>query len=161
MHLITLFKTKLFRTYRLGICAGVLALSTLNMGIVAHVQADDHCHHHHPHNDAELGIALETEFWNLVQEHDIPGYSEKLSRIFQGSNSDGIYTREEQIVGLVGAKLESFVLADPVTTRHHDILVFSYNFRASGSNLVSGPSITVWKKSGCHWKIVSHSYFPG
>lgn len=106
----------------------------------------------------KLGISLETKFWNLVQQHNVEKFSEKLAYIFQGLNASGVYTRQQQITGLSEAGLISFQLRNPKATRSHDVLVFSYEFIAVGTGLTSGPSITVWKKYKNSWKIVSHSY---
>lgn len=108
----------------------------------------------------ELGVSLETEFWTLVQEHNVKRFSKKLAPIFQGLNISGSYTREQQISGLAGATLTGFAINNPVVTRSGNTLVITYNFVATDSNLTNGPSITIWKKYGCSWKIVSHSYVP-
>lgn len=112
-------------------------------------------------SDLELGIRLETCFWKTVQRQNICELSQKISAIFQGLNISGIYTREEQISGLTGVLLPFFEINDPVATRCNDVLVFSYEFVAPvESGLISGPSLTVWRKENRCWKIVSHSYVP-
>lgn len=122
--------------------------------------------HPQPHPNArsedalELGLALETEFWTLVQEHKVQEFAQKISPIFQGLSIAGIDTRDEQINGLASSIVGSFSIQNPVASRFGDTLVISYDFIAVNSNLTSGPTISIWKKSGCNWRMVSHSYVP-
>ena len=133
----------------------LLGLSVIPLSLLAN------CHPHHRHQDAlELGIALETEFWTLVQKQKVDKFSKKISPIFQGLNESGVYNRREQIDSLTGVTLTSFLINNPKSHRSHDVLVFSYDFIALGSDLLSGPSLTVWRKIDGSWKMVSHSYVP-
>lgn len=145
------------RLYRLSFCASLLILSSLSFNAL--LMADSH-HHHRQTDDLELGIELETKFWTLVQNHEVEKFSKKLTPIFQGLNVSGAYTRDQQIEGLAAATLTNFAIYNPVATRFHDILVFSYDFVAIGNGLTSGPTITIWKKYSHSWKIISHSYVP-
>lgn len=135
----------------------IFCLSILNFSFcTAAAQVEDHRFQ----SDLELGVFLETRFWNLVEQHDVPGFSDEISHIFQGLNASGVYSRENQITGLAGVTIDSFAINDPIVTRHCDVLVIGYNFAATGEGIVSGPSISVWKKTERSWKWVSHSYFP-
>lgn len=112
-------------------------------------------------NELELGLQLETNFWKTVQKQNIDKLSKKIARIFQGINIAGIYTREEQISGLTGVTLTNFAITHPVSHCRKDVLVFSYDFFAPvESGLINGPTLSVWKKFGDSWKMVSHSYVP-
>ncbi len=154
MRIIHLFKQTICQAYRLSFCISLFVLSALNFTTL---HAD---HHHSQSDDLELGIALETEYWTLVQNKNVKKFSAKLLPIFQGLNILGVYTREEQISGLAASTLFSFSINNPVSHRSGDTLVFSYDFVAIGSGLTSGPSITVWRKHKHSWKIASHSYVP-
>lgn len=156
MNFIHSFKQRVYRTCNLGFCASLFVLSALSFNTT--LNADDNsCNHS---NSLELGIALETNYWNLVQEQNVKKFSNKIAHIFQGLNISGIYTRDQQIDGLTGATLRSFCIKNPIAHRFEDVLVFSYDFIARGSDLTSGPTLTVWRKYENSWKIVSHSYVP-
>ncbi|WP_068469555.1 nuclear transport factor 2 family protein [Candidatus Protochlamydia phocaeensis] len=157
MNLIKLAKQKLNRAGKLGLFAGLFALSAISVNMPVNAEG---FHRHHSDDDVELGFLLETQFWTAVQNRDIDRFSKKLAPIFQGLNISGAYTREQQITGLANSTLISFVIDNPVATRFQNTLIFSYDFVAVGSGLTSGPSITVWKKYGYSWRIVSHSYVP-
>lgn len=158
MNLLQLLKEKLGKASRISFCAGLFVLSTLGFQS-ASLHATSSTSHHC--SDLELGIHLETCYWKAVQEQNIDKISEKVAHIFQGLNLSGVYTREEQIAGLTGITLPFFSIKNPVATRHDDVLVFSYNFIAPDeSGLTNGPTISVWKKCDCSWKLVSHSYVP-
>lgn len=141
---------------RVSFCVSLFTLSSVSFNATLNAES----RHHHKSDALELGIALETRFWNLVENHNVEKFSAKLAHIFQGLNVSGVYTIEEQINGLAQANLVSFEINNPKSHRFSDILVFSYDFVASGTGLTSGPSITVWKKDDNYWKIISHSYVP-
>lgn len=154
MNLIQSFKQRLYSN--LGFFVSLFVLSVLSFNMT--LSADNHsCNHS---NSLELGIALETNYWTLVQEQKVKKFSNKIAHIFQGLNVSGIYTRAQQIDGLTGATLARFRIKNPIAHRFEDVLVFSYDFIATGSDLTSGPTMTVWKKYDLSWKIVSHSYVP-
>lgn len=156
MNLIESFKQKLYKICKLGFCASVFVLSSFSFNASLNANSHDS-----QYTDAlELGIYLESKFWTSVQDQNVKEFSNSLAHIFQGLNISGVYTREQQIEGLTGATLANFTFNNPIATRLHDVLVFSYDFVAIGSDLTSGPSITVWKKHAHCWKIVSHSYVP-
>jgi hypothetical protein len=156
MNRVASIKNLVKRGFKLSLYAGIFSVSLLNIGSMNQLAACSHCEHAQEAN-LELGVRLETEFWTLVQQKG--DFAEKLSRIFQGLNAKGPYTRENQIVGLQKANLLGFTINNPVVTRHQDTLVITYYLAAVGTGIVSGPDITVWKKHNHEWKIISHSYF--
>lgn len=137
-------------------CLFILCLSALNCSnklIAIDIQ-------NRQERTLELGIHLETGFWNLVKRQENKRAAKKIALAFQGLNKHGIYDREQQIDGLTGTTLNHFSIKNPVAHRSQNVLVFSYDFVAAGSDLTSGPNITIWKKDGKSWRIVSHSYVP-
>ena len=154
MNFIKSCKRKLVKACKLGFCVSLFAFSALSLNI-----AYANCHHPSS-DDLELGIELETNYWTQVQEHNVKEFSHLIAPIFQGINISGVYTRDQQIAGLAKSTLASFSINNPIAKRDHDVLVFSYDFVAIESNLTNGPSITVWKKIDCSWKIISHTYVP-
>lgn len=158
MNVLTSLKEKLVKTSRLSFCVSLFVLSAMSFqttSLYAKSNIADHC------SNLELGIYLETNFWETVEQQNIAKLSKKIAHIFQGLSLSGVYTREDQISGLTGVTLTFFSINQPVATRQKDVLVFSYNFIAPNeSGLVSGPTISVWKKTNCSWKMVSHSYVP-
>lgn len=153
MHVLKFLKKNFYPS--LFFCASLL----LSLSPIQSLQAEAHpqCR---PQEAVKLGVRLETEFWNLVQEQKIRQFSEKLDPIFQGLKISGIYTRKQQIEGLTGATFKKFEILNPIARRCGDDLVISYNFVAKKSNLTSGPTISVWKKTNGEWKIISHSFVP-
>lgn len=117
-------------------------------------------HAHREQSTQQLGFELETQFWNLVQKHDVKGFSEKISDAFQADSFLGILNRDQEIAGLSNGGLQTFTLQNMVVTRDHNVLIVSYIFEAISAHLTNGPTISVWKKSGSEWKLVSHSFFP-
>lgn len=140
----------------LGVYVSLFALSAMSFHATSlYAVAEVQC------SDLELGIRLETSFWKAVQRQNVREISRKISAIFQGLNISGIYTKEESIAGLTGVDLPFFEINDPVATRCNDVLVFSYEFVApEESDLISGPTLSVWRKDCQSWKLVSHSYVP-
>lgn len=116
--------------------------------------AADHC----DRPITSFAIELETNFWNLVQDHDVEGFSNKMSHIFQGLGPSGIISRDQQIASLSNANIDVFSLLNVVVTHHHGVIIISYYFSVVGTGVVSGPTISVWKQEKHHWKMISHSY---
>lgn len=157
MVLRNIIKNKISKVTQLALFAGMAAFS--NLALSTPVHADFFSHHK---DDALiLGVELETEFWTLVQEHNVRGFSKKLSKIFQGLNINGAYTRADQISGLSSANLTGFTITNPVATRFKDALVLTYILTATGTGITSGPNISTWKKHEGKWKMISHCYVPG
>lgn len=158
MKLLQSLKIKLGNTFRLSLYTCLFIFSTLSFQetyLHATCSTFDHC------NALELGLRLETEYWETVQQQEIARLSKKIACIFQGLNISGIYTRQQQITGLTGVRLPFFFIENPVATCCQDTLVFSYDFIAPvESGLVSGPTLSIWRKFNCTWKLVSHSYVP-
>jgi hypothetical protein len=150
MNLIKLFKQ---RACQLIFCIGCLSLSGLSFQTP--LLAD-----YHRYDALELGLALEIEFWTLVQNHEVKKFSRKLAPIFQGLNIERIFSKEEQIEALARSILINFDIRNPKATRSGNVLVFSYNFIAAGTGVTSGPTLSVWKKDDKIWKMVSHSFVP-
>lgn len=107
-----------------------------------------------------LATHLVTKFWNDVKEQDVTAYSRLIAKRFQGLNTAGHYNKDEQIAGLQGLTVTAFTLNNLIAARYEDTLVISYDFLAEGSGIVSGPSIDIWHKKKCRWKLISHSYVP-
>lgn len=161
MSLIHTVKQNFFKISKLGLCLTLFSLSSLSFNTDLHaLNVEAKAHGHHSEDAVRLGTRLETEFWTLVQDQNIKEFSKKFTKIYQGFNISGAFSRSQQIKGLTGATLSGFTINNPVATRFQDVLVFSYDFVAFDSNLVSGPSVTIWKKYNKTWKIVSHSYVP-
>ena len=168
------FQQQFFQSYKFGLYIGLLALSVLSFQVDLRADhSDAYTSNYFDHLEQELsdattlrdatalGLTLETRFWTLVQNQKVEKFSKKIAHIFQGLNIQGIYTREEQITGLTGATLTSFEIQNPKGTRSGNTIVFSYEFIiGAGSSLTPGPDISIWKKHGDSWKIVSHSYVP-
>lgn len=155
-------KQQFFQSYKFGLYIGLFALSALSFhaDLSGHHRGD-HCHHLEQSDATTLGLALETRFWTLVQSQKVKKFSRMIPHIFQGLSIQGIYNREQQITGLTGATLTGFEIQNPKGTRTGDTLVFSYEFIVeAGSDLMPGPDVSIWKKYGKSWKIVSHSYVP-
>jgi hypothetical protein len=108
----------------------------------------------------KVGYRLVHGFWKSVMEQDVRRYSRELDCSFQGLNLDGIYNRDDQIEGLSSLTVTSFELHNLCTACHGKTLVVSYDFYATGEDIVSGPSIDVWQKTCAGWKQISHSYVP-
>lgn len=108
----------------------------------------------------EIGERLVTQFWTDVENQDVAAYSKLIACSFQGLNIEGVYNRDDQIEGLENLTLTAFYLENVVAAWHNGTLVVSYNFFAEGDGVVSGPSIDVWQKTACGWKLISHSYVP-
>lgn len=155
MTVITSFKHNL---YQFIFCISLCALSCVSFHNPLNAFCDRHPHE--SKDPLELALALETNFWTLVQNHEVKKFSKLLASIFQGINISGAFDREEEIAGLATATLSSFSLNNPRATRFRDVLVFTYDFVATDSNLTNGPTISVWKKHDHSWKIVSHSFVP-
>lgn len=158
MNFIRSFKAKSPTTSLLCMyaCAFILCLCVLNFNNT--LNAIDVQNRHD--RTLELGIRLETEYWNLVKHQENKRAAKKVALTFQGLDIDGVYNRKQQIDGLIGVTLHNFSLRNPVAHRSQNILVFSYDFVAPGSDLTTGPNTTIWKKDNGSWKIVSHSYVP-
>ncbi len=161
------FKQQFLRSYKFSLCISLFILLAVSFyaDLSAHhsSHSSDHCHDSKddPSNATALGLALETRFWTFVQNQQVEKFSKKISSIFQGLNIQGIYTREEQIAGLATSTLTSFEILNPKGTRSGDVLVFSYEFIVGvGSDLTPGPELTIWKKHGDSWQMVSQSYVP-
>ncbi len=107
-----------------------------------------------------IGYHLVNSYWKNVMQQDVASYSSKIACNFQGLNTHGIYTRENQITGLSNLTVTAFTLSNLTTSRFGKTLVISYNFYATGEGIVSGPSIDIWHKCGKKWKLISHSYVP-
>ncbi len=153
------FENQLSRFYRFAFCAGFLAISAL--GISSNAHATPPQYHHldsHDEDELKLGLKLENRFWTSVKHHHKEGYSEKLSHIFQGLNNSGAYTRDQQIVGLENANLESFSLESPLVRQADNVLVITYVLSTTGTGITDGPNISTWKKEDDRWKMVSHAY---
>ena len=108
--------------------------------------------------DQNLGFDLETNFWNTVKKHERTALSKKISRIFGGVSPSGIYFRRDQIHGLLKGRIRTYSLENFQSKRQDDVIINTYNFEYTGTGLVEGPVVSVWKKFGKHWKMVSESY---
>lgn len=106
-----------------------------------------------------LAQQLESNFWTLVEKQDSKGLNQKISEIFQAQSPSGIIPRKEFIDGLLASTLTAFSMNNLIATRHHNILVITYDFGFNGAGLIGGPTLSVWKKGEQHWKMISHSYF--
>jgi hypothetical protein len=154
-----IFALRLYRLFTIGMCTGILTLTGLSMSGTANILArESSATHCHAFNLQESALALEARFWKRVQRQDVEGFSKCIASIYQGSGPDGINTRDQFIQGLTNATLPNFTLKNLVAKQSRDLLVISYQFIAPGSNLVSGPTISVWQASNHRWKMISHSY---
>jgi hypothetical protein len=108
----------------------------------------------------ELGTALETNFWNNVKDNDVKHLSKTISQGFQGISPYGVEDRAQKIAELASSTLQSFELLDIIVTTQGNNLIITYNFIATESNLTNGLTISVWKREGDCWKMISHSYTP-
>lgn len=106
----------------------------------------------------KYAIELETHFWNLVKNHNVEEFSEKLSPIFQALGPDGVIPRDQQIISLSNATIDSFFLHNVIVTQHHNTIVISYFFSVAGTGLTAGPTLSVWKKDNHRWRMLSHSF---
>jgi len=107
-----------------------------------------------------LASKLVTNFWNQVKKQDVKAYSKLFARDFQGMNVAGAYTRKQQIAGLQALTVTSFKITRLIASQVKDTLVVSYNFKAKGRNIVSGPSMDIWQKIDRRWQQISHTYVP-
>lgn len=156
MELLTLLKST---SYKLGFSVALFALCAL-LGLSFNTPLNAGEKNHQQQKNLELGLSLETKFWNAVQKGNDKRISSMLSPIFQGLSISGPYTRKQQIDGLAGTPLIGFGINQPEATRSGKDLVFSYMLVAIGDGITSGPQVTVWRKKGSSWEIISHSYVP-
>jgi len=153
----TLFLGALFLGM-VGVESGVQAFNTPN--IPPNFVAEDG-------EDLQLAIRLETEFWTAVQTHNLGQLSSILAPEFQALGGEnfmafGAISRTQEIVELMSSHLAGFLLSNVVATRKHNVLVITYFLIVSGNStgIVSGPTLSTWKKTKEGWQMVSHAFEP-
>lgn len=145
------------KVYNIALAASLMAIGLICCSLP--IGAAEHCSDANSSAD-KLGCKLVSHFWSDVQHQDVAGYSRLLAARFQGLNTDGHYDKKEQISGLKDLTVSKFALKHLIAAQYGNTLVVSYDFVAKGQGIVSGPSIDVWQKKSCQWKLVSHSYVP-
>lgn len=130
------------------ICTCVLAAG-LALTLVAKAAAETYDSQSTQVLALELEYALATDVIN----HNIAGFSAKISNIFQGQNQGGFTDRDSLILQYTNSGITDFVFTKFFATRDRDVIVIAYNVEGTGRDSLTYDSniISVWQKvrHGC------------
>ncbi len=149
------FKHSLSTACNIGMWVGAVAFSALCLAPVTAVDADSPHHHTKVHTQDEtneLGFRLQNDLFLAVESHDVEGYSDIISPIFQGLDGFVVSNRDEFITVLSNADIKAFGIQDLIAHRNLDVLTVSFNLILVNeldevSNFVV---VSVWQKLNTH-----------
>lgn len=170
------------KTFKIGLLTSTIAVAAFSMGL-AHADDeepvgpvelsikmdDDHHHHHHDddhhhhrHNPVDLAIALDTEFWTAVQNHDTETLGRLIStRLFQGASIATGVVNEAQLIAILNAlSITGFSLNNVAANLHEKVLTVSYVLIATGATPLDELILETWRKDDGKWRLVSQAVFP-
>lgn len=159
-----MISTNLFRTMKIkatksAAFLGIILLAVTSFSGSLHAKSS-RCSVSDRLSPLELGLALETEFWTAVQEQHINKFTKMVDRTFQGLILSGVITRQDWIDSLTGKTLASFRFENAIASRKKNVLVISYDFFGTGSDVTDGPTVDTWIKKDGVWTMTSTSFVP-
>lgn len=107
----------------------------------------------------KLGKKLEKKFWEVVKKREHDTLQKIILPVFQGNGPSGTISRKHEIETLLASHIEDFSLEDVKTIISDNLLVITYKFTYTGTGLINGPTLSVWKQNKTkQWRLVSHSF---
>ncbi len=116
--------------------------------------------------DTPRGEKLVKTLWKDIKERNVAKIKEYTSKEFQAQTFDATFNRYEELTLIQNSNIETYTFSDIQATQGENSIVVTYALEITenttdGQETVSGPLISVWKKTDDEWKWVAQADFTG